>query len=273
MLPMPSSPDSFQSSTLLNGKTAVIIGGAGFLGSQISQVLLDHGSTVVIASRNQGEADLFRESQNNEIAKKRIFHLKVDITSDNSVSDLVKIVGQEFTGGIDILVNCGWSGKKNSLDSISIEDWQYDLEVCLTGVFRTIIGFLPQLKQNKGNILNIASMYGQVAPDYRLYDDSRFVNPPSYGAAKAGVIQLTKYLASFLSKDGVRVNCISPGPFPFPETQAASPEFIEKLAGMTPLGRIGEPAEIQGLSLLLCSELGSYINGQNFGVDGGWTSW
>ena len=270
---MPSSLDSSQGATLLDGQTALIIGGAGFLGSQISQVLLDHGATVLIASRNQIEADSFRSRQTEDFLKKRIFHLKVDITSDDSVNDLAKNVELDFSTGIDILVNCGWSGKKNSLDTITIEDWQYDLEVCLTGVFRTIMAFLPQLKRNKGNILNIASMYGQVAPDYRLYEDSRFVNPPSYGAAKAGVIQLTKYLASFLSKDGVRVNCISPGPFPFPETQATSPEFIEKLAGMTPLGRSGEPDEIRGLSLLRCSELGSYIIGQNFGVDGGWTSW
>lgn len=270
---MPSSLSSIQSANILEGKTAVIIGGAGFLGSQISQVLLDHGATVVIASRNHVETDLFRASQTSEVVKKRILYMNVDITSDESVNDLVENVRIEFKAGIDILVNCGWSGKKNSLDSISIEDWKYDLEVCLTGVFRSITAFLPQLKQRKGNILNVASMYGQVAPDYRLYDDLRFVNPPSYGAAKAGVIQLTKYLASFLSKDGVRVNCISPGPFPFLETQKASPEFIEKLANMTPLGRIGEPSEIKGLSLLLCSELGSYINGQNFGVDGGWTAW
>ena len=146
---MPSSRNSIQSSSLLDGKTAIIIGGAGFLGSQISQVLLDHGATVVIASRSQVETDLFRENQSSDNVKKRIFYFKVDITSDDSVNDLAESVGLKFKAGIDILVNCGWSGKKNSLDTISIEDWKYDLEVCLTGVFRSIIAFLPQLKQSK----------------------------------------------------------------------------------------------------------------------------
>ena len=91
-----------------------------------------------------------------------------------------------------------------------------DIEICLNGVFRTIKAHTrPLLKASHGVILNIGSMYGHVAPDYRLYDSDKFANPPSYGAAKAGVIQLTKYIASFLSPYGIRANCISPGPFPF----------------------------------------------------------
>ena len=93
---------------------------------------------------------------------------------------------------------------------------------------------VPLLSRRKGNILNIASMYGHVAPDYRLYDGDRFANPPSYGAAKAGVIQLTKYLASFLSQHEIRVNCISPGPFPFEKTQ-------DEKTSMSKIGDVYDP--------------------------------
>src|SRR4029450_7871986 len=109
----------------------------------------------------------------------------------------------------------------------------------------------PLLKESRGNILSIASMYGHVAPDYRLYASERFANPPSYGAAKAGVIQLTKYLASFLSPYGIRSNCISPGPFPFESTQKDNPDFIARLAAKNPCNRIGKPHELKGAAALL----------------------
>ncbi len=257
----------------LTNKTALVIGGAGLLGSEISKAFLDHGANVIIASRNTSKIQSFADSMRDQQLRNRISIREVDITNDDSVAEMVGKVEKDLPLGLDILVNSGWSGKKNNLDSITIDDWIYDIDVCLNGVFRTIKATLPLLKKSKGNILNIASMYGLVAPDYRMYDSEKYANPPSYGAAKAGVIQLTKYLASFLAKDGVRVNCISPGPFPFPQTQSENPEFMERLSSRNPLGRIGKPMEIQGAALLLCCNSGSYITGQNLRVDGGWTSW
>ena len=117
-------------------------------------------------------------------------------------SELKKI----YKNKLDILVNCGWSGKKNTFETISFDDWEYDIKISLNGVFYTIKNIVPLLKKGVDpNILNISSMYGHVAPDYKLYDSPKYANPPSYGAAKAGVIQLTKYLASFLSKDNIKV--------------------------------------------------------------------
>jgi gluconate 5-dehydrogenase len=176
-------------------------------------------------------------------------------------------------GKLDILVNCSWTGKKNTFESISEEDWLFDINVSLNSVFRMIKAAFPALKDTRGVIVNVASMYGIVAPDHRLYDGEKYANPPSYGAAKAGVLQLTRYLASFLSPHGVRVNAISPGPFPYESTQKENPAFIERLAGKNPLNRIGAPHELKGAAALLCSDASSYMTGQNISVDGGWTSW
>lgn len=149
----------------------------------------------------------------------------------------------------------------------------FDINVSLNSVFRMIKAAFPALKETCGTILNIASMYGIVAPDHRLYDGKKYANPPSYGAAKAGVLQLTRYLSSFLSPHGIRVNAISPGPFPYESTQKENPAFIERLAGKNPMNRIGKPFELKGAAALLCSDAASYITGQNISVDGGWTAW
>jgi gluconate 5-dehydrogenase len=257
----------------LDKKVALVIGGSGYLGSQMSRALAELGANVIVASRNLDSNEDFAQELNSSFPNCKSIGAEVDITSDLSVTELTQFVSSIYPDGIDILVNCGWSGRKNNFESISMEDWNYDIEVCLTGVFRVIKNFVPLLKNKKGNIVNIASMYGHVAPDYRIYDSERFANPPSYGAAKAGVIQLTKYLASFLAPYGIRANCISPGPFPFPETHKENPEFIGKLGAKTPTNRVGRPKEIMGAVGLVCSEAGSYINGQNICVDGGWSVW
>ena len=116
-------------------------------------------------------------------------------------------------------------------------------------------------------------MYGHVAPDFQIYEGVPQVNPPSYGAAKAGVIQFTKYLGSFLAPHGIRANCLSPGPFPFPGTLDEYPVFRDRLSRKNPLGRVGEPWEIKGAAAFICSDASSYITGQNICVDGGWAIW
>lgn len=257
----------------LNNKTALVIGGAGLLGSELSYALAELGANLIIASRDISKCQNFVHTIQNQFPENKFHALAIDISKPESIDLCLHSVNELSPQGLDILVNCGWSGRKNTFESISDEDWNLDIEVCLNGVFRTIKRFHPLLKKRKGTILNIASMYGHVAPDYRLYDNERFANPPSYGAAKAGLIQLTKYLASFLSPDGIRVNAISPGPFPFESTQKENPEFIQRLCGKNPLNRIGKPYELKGAAALLCSDAGAYITGQNICVDGGWGVW
>jgi len=189
-----------------------------------------------------------------------------------SITDCIDFTVSEFQS-LDILITSAWSGKKNSWDSISNEDWDYDIEVCLNGIFRLVKESTAALKSSKGIILTVSSMYGHIAPDYKLYANVPQINPPSYGAAKAGIIQLTKYLASFLAPYGIRANCISPGAFPFKEISKEYPEFSQRLCEKNPLGRIGEPDDLKGVTALLCSDLSKYITGQNICVDGGWSVW
>jgi len=265
----PSLTDLFS----LKNKYSLIIGGSGLLGSEICFALAELGSNLIIAGRNIDKCKNIKNKIKNNFNDINVSCCKVDISDISSINSLFDFVKKSTKENLNVLVNSGTSNKKNNLDSISFEDWNYDIDVALSGVFRTIKVFMPLLKNTRGNILNIASMYGHIAPDYRIYDSSKFTNPPSYGAAKAGIIQLTKYLSSFLSEHNIRVNSISPGPFPYKITQDENPEFIKRLSYKNPLNRIGIPYEIKGVVALLCSNAGSYITGQNLCVDGGWSIW
>ena len=256
----------------LKDRTALVIGGAGLLGGEISFALAEQGADVIVASRKLDACEEFCAKLRQRHPDVTVTAKQVDLTDKASILLLMRQT-EALADGLDILVNSGWSGRKNTFESITDDDWDADIEISLNAVFRTIKAAFPLLKARKGTILNIGSMYGHVAPDYRLYDSERFANPPSYGAAKAGVIQLTKYLASFLSVHGIRVNCLSPGPFPFESTQRENPDFIARLAAKNPLDRIGRPHDVKGAALLLCSDAGAYMTGQNVCVDGGWSVW
>lgn len=263
---------TLQQQLSLRGKTAVITGGAGYLGTAISETLAELGANLVLASRDKAKCDKKCE----EIKKLTggsvtAVGLELDVLNRDAPAKFFAQV-HEYFDAIDIFVNNAWSGNKNSWESISNEDWEHDIDMSLNSVFRLTKAAFPDLKTTHGVILNIASMYGHIGPDYRIYDGKEFANPPSYGAAKAGVIQFTKYLASFLSPYGIRVNALSPGAFPHPPTQKHQ-IFMEKLGSKNPMNRIGQPDELKGAVALLCSDAGSYITGQNLCVDGGWAIW
>lgn len=256
----------------LEGRTALVTGGAGYLGIAICEVLVELGADIIVASRDQEKCrNAAIRLQEGVCGKNRAIGFKLDLLRADSITDCVRYVEEEF-GAIDILVNNAWSGVKNSWESITEDDWRHDVDISLNAPFRMIKAAFPLLKARRGVILNVASMYGHVAPDYRIYQGTDFANPPSYGAAKAGIIQFTRYLASFLAPYGIRSNALSPGAFPHPPTRQ-NKMFIDRLAGKNPLNRVGEPHELKGAVALLCSDAGSYITGQNICVDGGWAVW
>lgn len=263
---------SIQELLSLEGRTALVTGGAGYLGTEICYTLAELGANVIIASR---DAEKCRQ-RCDEIARDfggrvRTLAIGLDLLDKASIAACFDEIHARFER-LDILINNAWSGNKNSWETINDRDWNYDIDMSINSVFRITKTAFPDLQKSKGVILNVASMYGHVAPDYRIYEGTAFSNPPSYGVAKAGVIQFTKYLASFLSPHGIRVNALSPGAFPHEATQKNA-EFMARLGAKNPIGRIGYPHELKGAVALLCSDAGSYITGQNLCVDGGWAAW
>lgn len=251
----------------LKGKVAIVTGGYGHLGKSMTKALAEAGAKVIVCDLDQ---NTFNKAFYDY---KDIQFEKIDISSSDSINIAFNNIFNEHKT-VDILVNCAFFGKGNLPELMTDNEWQNGIDGTLNSVFKCIKTVIPYMKKNNGGkIINIASMYGIVSPYFRIYDNNEsFLNPPNYGAAKAGVIQITKYYAVYLAKHNIRVNAISPGPFPSQEVQKNT-IFIENLKAKVPLGRIGMPDELKGAVVFLASEASSYITGQNIVVDGGWTIW
>lgn len=254
----------------LKGRVVFITGGAGHLGKAYCEALAELGAHIVIADKNLDSAKAVCHDLTERfgiIAKP----VTCQLTDPQNVREALAVASAAF-GRLDILINNAYAGNKNRLETITYDEWRANIDIGLNAVFYTVREALDLLKASRGVVLNTASMYGHVAPDYRLYEGNEHAVPASYCAAKGGVIQLTRYLASFLSPHGVRVNAISPGAFPH-DFQMADDEFARRLAAKAPLNRVGEPDDLKGIVAMLCTDAGKFITGQNICVDGGWTAW
>ncbi|MFA6308337.1 MAG: SDR family oxidoreductase [Clostridia bacterium] len=256
----------------LSDKLILVTGGAGHLGSAICEGLALYGATVIIASRDYDKCNLLA----NDLAKK--YHSKcagiaMDITNFVDVEQKIKNIANEY-GSIDVLINNAYSGTSGFLEDFTDELWNKGIDGSINSTYRVTRAVLPYMKkQHKGSIINIASMYGVVAPNPKLYkDDASLNNPANYGVGKAAIIQFTKYIAAYYAKFGIRANAISPGAFPNLKVQQ-NKQFIKRLSEKSMIGRIGQPHELQGIVILLATDASSYITGQNICVDGGWTAW
>lgn len=250
----------------VNKKIIIVTGGYGHLGKAIVQGLANHGATVFVAGRDPKK---FSEAFGNNAGS--IKFVEGDVSSGEEIERAFSRVQKE-TGTIDVLINNAFYSTGQSPEQMTDDEWVTGVDGALGSVFRCIRAIIPVMKkQHYGKIINVSSMYGMVAPDFTLYDQSpEFLNPPHYGAAKAGVIQLTKYYASYLGSLGITVNCVSPGPFPSAGVQE-NKNFIKRLSEKTLLGRIGMPEDLAGVFVFLASDMANYITGQNIAVDGGWT--
>lgn len=249
----------------LSGKAILVTGGYGHLGKHIVLSLAEHGSDVYVLARNR---DKFTQAFNDSHS---ICFEPCDIQSASSVEEAIQSVFKK-AGRIDGLINNAFYQEGQHPEEMSDAQFTSALEGSITSAYRSIKAIIPIYKmQQFGSIVNVGSMYGMVAPDFKVYEDfPKFLNPPHYGAAKAGLIQLTKYYAAYLGPFGIRVNSVSPGPFPSEHVQKTT-GFAESLSTHTVLQRIGKPEEIGGVFTFLCSDAASFITGQNIAVDGGWT--
>ncbi|MDR1181684.1 MAG: SDR family oxidoreductase [Bacteroidales bacterium] len=257
--------DSFS----LKNKIAIITGGYGHLGRAMSEALNEAGATVVVAGRSKEKFDsIFTGKSNYHFAE-------IDIADTKSIQNCFKKVENEF-GAINVLLNnaCYVASGGKIPEEITDKEWQASVAGVLGSVFKCIREIVPIMKAGGGSIINISSMYGIVSPDFSIYEGgcSSFFNPADYGASKAGVIQLTKYFATYLIKNNINVNCISPGTFPSPTVQKNF-DFVNHLTKKNPAHRIGNPEDLKGAVVFLASEASKYIVGQNIIVDGGWTIW
>jgi gluconate 5-dehydrogenase len=256
----------------LKGKTIVVTGGAGYLGRAMCEGFAQYGASVAVASRDEIACRALSE----ELCVKysvRAQGIGVDILDTDSVRHLFASAAGRF-GAIDVLVNSAFVPIQGFVPQLDDALWQEGIEGAVGVVFRCIREALPYMRRQKhGKIINIASMYGMIAPDPATYGgNAKLNNPACYGVGKAALIQLTKYIASYYGKDGIAANCISPGAFPHAAIQQ-NEGFIEKLSAKTMLGRVGYPDELKGIAVFLASDASSYITGQNICVDGGVTAW
>jgi len=252
----------------LHGKVILITGGYGYLGKSITEGLLQSDATVVIMGRSP---EKFQAAF--PVPSAQLYFQATDIASTESIKESLALIIAKFKK-IDVFINNAFYNKGNKPLDITDEDFAFSLDGNLGSVYRCIREVVPYMLESKGGrIINVSSMYGLVSPDFGVYAGlEQFQNPPHYGAAKAGVLQLTRYFACYLGKNNILVNAVTPGPFPN-ETVQQNEKFISNLNAKSPLGRIGKPDELKGIFIFLCSDQATYITGQNFVVDGGWTAW
>jgi NAD(P)-dependent dehydrogenase (short-subunit alcohol dehydrogenase family) len=265
----------------LNGRVAVITGGAGMLGQQHADAVAAFGAIPVLW-------DIRVDHLAPGTLHKRFGHraaaIKVDITSPESVKAAGNEVIKQF-GRVDILINNAANNPKmesasevnfSRLEHFTLDQWQSDIAVGLTGAFLCSRFFGEQMAQHgKGVILNVASDLAVIAPDQRLYrqaglrEDLQPVKPVTYSVVKAGLIGLTRYLATYWCDKGVRCNAISPGGV----FNGQPDDFVQRLNDLIPLGRMASIDEYKGAIAFLCSDASSYMTGANLIIDGGRSCW
>ena len=250
----------------LEGKVAMVTGGTGYLGTAFCQTLAEAEATVVVTSRNQERANASAAKLTGANHLGVILNHKDQSSIESAIAIAIKTCGQ-----LDILINNGTAGAADDWTTVTQEQFNDQLANA-TAYFLLSRLFSEHIvnRSAEGAIVNIGSMYGIVASYPDAYQDVCNYSPASYHALKGGVIHMTRHLAVYWAKDRIRVNCLSPGPFP---SERAPAEMVERLCTKSPMERMGTPDELKGALLLLASNAGSYITGQNLVVDGGWTAW
>jgi len=258
----------------LKGRVALITGGAGHIGSAMAQALAELRGKIVIIDLSPESCSRVCEEISSDFGIEA-FPIAADLSREEEVLLIPGRVVEEF-GRLDILVNCaafvgtselpGWISPFNKQ---RVDTWRSALEINLTVPFILTQACAPLLKKSgHGSVINIASTYGLVGPDMRLYEGAKMGSPAAYAASKGGLLQLTRWLATILAPD-IRVNTITPGGVYREQPETFHKRYIEK----TPLGRMATEEDFKGAVSYLASDLSSYVTGQNIIVDGGYTVW
>ncbi len=259
----------------LAGKVCLITGGAGHLGTAMSTALAEAGAHVCILGRTQAAlAKLAGDLTGRGLSAEAVTS---DVTMAEDVKTLIADLEKRH-GRLDVLVNNAYAGRPGVMRDSRASDYVSAVEIAVGAAAELVNaahGLLRNAVQASGDasVINIASMYGMVSPDPRIYGQSGLNNPPHYGAAKAALLQYTRYAAVHLAPEGIRVNAVSPGAFPPDVVRQRDPAFAAALIQKVPLGRLGRPEDLAGAVLFLASAGSRFVAGANLPVDGGWTAW
>lgn len=258
----------------LDGKVVVLTGGTGAIGREAVRQLPMLGAQIVVGVRDidkfKGQIDTIDFPE--DCLKPVCYRL--DISDNSSIQIFFQNVIEDYTK-VDILINNAWP---------KTEDWLLPFEDTKPGsLYKNLCdhsgGYflccqqaaLHMKKRKKGVILNIGSIYGEVGPHFEIYKGTNMISPAAYSLIKGGIHTFSKYLATYLAPDNIRVNCLSPGGICDKSHQ--HPEFIKNYIKNTPLGRMAEPDDITGPMVFLISDASKYVTGAVLMVDGGWTAW
>jgi gluconate 5-dehydrogenase len=253
----------------LRGKVAMVTGASGHLGAAMANALAEAGATLIVTSRDAARARAVAQRLT-EVNQAEHYHIQLDHMGRAAVDHAFHSALTQ-AGKIDILVNNAHESLQDDLTTITAEQFNRQLANA-TGYFLLARQLHDHLvsRHAPGSIVMVGSMYGLVASYPDAYAGIAAANSVAYQCLKGGIIQMTRHLAAYWAMDRVRVNCLSPGPFPAaPENS----ELVQRLAAKVPLGRIGRPYELKGAVVFLASDASSYVTGQNLIVDGGWTIW
>ena len=253
----------------LTGKTALLTGGCGHLGSTMSRALAEAGARVVITSRD-GEKARAAAAQLPAPGGARHHGMGLDLLDPEALAGQFQQAA-ELVGPIDILVNNAHAALAADWTTVTPAEFSKHLTnaTCYFELAR-LVHQQAVARSAPASIINIGSMYGVVGSYPEAYAGVCAASPVAYHTLKGGLIHMTRHLAVYWAADQVRVNCLSPGPFP---SEKAAPEMVRRLITKSPMQRMGKAWEVKGAILFLASDASSYMTGQNLLIDGGWTAW
>jgi len=264
----------------LSSKTALVTGGTGLQGKRITRGLAAYGANIAVVDLDAAAAEAQAEALAEEFGVKAL-GIACDVADKAAVQDMTAQTVAHF-GGVDILHNNAASKSKDPRDFfVPFEDFDFDvwrqvMSVNIDGMFLVAqaVGKQMVAQGRGGSIIQTASTYGLVGPDFRIYEGSeymgcRITTPAAYAASKGAVVQLTRYLATYWGEQGIRVNTLVPGGIESGQNET----FQTNYGSRVPLGRMADVDEMVGAVVFLASDAASYMTGQMVVVDGGWTAW